>query len=89
MTPQLDLATRSLLFMSFRSLGTGLQAQQGEDTGPGDTVEDALQTALHAGATCYVIGRHRSTHMFVTSSPASFCLYRSCSPCWLARVSIW
>ena len=30
----------------------GLQAQQGEDTGPGDTIEDALQTALHSGAAC-------------------------------------
>jgi len=27
----------------------GLQAQQGEDTGPGDTIEDALQAALHSG----------------------------------------
>ena len=38
-----------------RPAAAGLQAQQGEDTGPGDTVEDALQTALHAGAANQIV----------------------------------
>ena len=47
---------RSCVWLSLVTFAVpaGLQAQQGEDTGPGDTIEDALQSALHSGATISV-----------------------------------